>query len=447
MKIILIDDNPESRAQLYEILEKNRAGTIWEAPSLQDGIEALESRTESVALIVCNYRGASKALTNLLLELGASTPCILFTETDYSCIPREAVLMTIKRNDVAEFKTLIEQLRKDGFFSRKLTADDDFVRIEASSLGASKPLKADVYLRLAPNKYCKRFHASDVPNGKELEEYAVSHKIADFYIKKDQVAALIATQAEIIDAMNVEKELAMQTAHDTAAESLEIIHNVVDQLGFTPELQELAKKTVSLMLKAIGNSPAFSDVVTRMSKHDGKYITSHSVMLAEVACALAQKIGQGTAPTFLKLTLSAFLHDITLTSNRLARAHRLEEITAANGFTAHDAHFFKLHPVKAAEYSRQLQQIPSDVDTIIMQHHERPDGTGFPRGLRQHQINHLACIFIVAHDLLSYFLTIVPPNNRDDILGNFLEEFKDKYAGGTFQKICHSLKTGEPFSL
>lgn len=447
MKLILIDDHPESRAQLYEILDRNKAGPIWEAPSLQDGIEALESSAESVTLVVCNYRGTSKALTVLLLELSASIPCILFTDTDYPSIPREAALLAVKRDDVAGFKAIIEQLRKDGFFNKKTTADADFVRVDATNLTASKPLKTDLYLRLAPNRYCKRFHGKDVPNPSELEEYAKSHKIAGFYVKKDQVAALIASQADLIDAMNVEKEVALQTAQDTAAESLELIHNVVDQLGFTLELQELAKQNVSLLLKAFGDSPAFSDVLKRMRQHEGKYITAHSVMLAEVACAIAHKIGQGSESTFLKLTLSAVLHDITLTSNKLARRHRLEEITAANGFTAHDAHFFKLHPVKAAEYSRQLQQLPSDVDTIIIQHHEQPDGSGFPRGLRHHQINHLACIFIVAHDLLDYFLAIVPPNNRDDILRNFLDAHKAKYADGTLYKISQSLRTGEPLKL
>lgn len=103
------------------------------------------------------------------------------------------------------------------------------------------------------------------------------------------------------------------------------------------------------------------------------------------------------------------------------------------------------HPSAAAELARQLRQLPADVDTIVLQHHEQPDGSGFPRGLFSHQISPLACVFIVAQDLLNHFLDF--GNIGDDLLQAFLTRQEPRYAQGIFRKIHESLKTGEPAPL
>ena len=167
------------------------------------------------------------------------------------------------------------------------------------------------------------------------------------------------------------------------------------------------------------------------------------MMLAEIACALAQNIGWGSSATFLKLTLAAFLHDLPLEDNYLASMHGITE-AKGHKFPAEAIQAFRFHPIKAAEYAQQFAGIPTDVETILLQHHELPDGTGFPRGLHHHQVSQVSAIFIIAHDLLNFFIDFVQVNDRDEMLKIFLERNLAKYGDGIFCKIRESLETGVP---
>ncbi len=172
-----------------------------------------------------------------------------------------------------------------------------------------------------------------------------------------------------------------------------------------------------------------------MKKHEGKYITSHSMMLAELSCAIAAQAEMGTPKDFLKLVFASFLHDLSLTDNQLARLSDVNKVMSSPVFSDEQKRAFQLHPIKAAEYARQFQEIPQDVDTIISQHHELPDGSGFPRKLTHSQISPLSSVFIFAHDLLSFMLLNVPAKDRMSMISTFLARNPGKYDKGNFGKI------------
>ena len=50
--------------------------------------------------------------------------------------------------------------------------------------------------------------------------------------------------------------------------------------------------------------------------------------------------------------------------------------------------------------------LPPDVDSIILEHHERPDGTGVPKQLTANQIKPLSSIFIFAHDIVDIIFSL-----------------------------------------
>ncbi|MGZ3708712.1 MAG: HD-GYP domain-containing protein, partial [Bdellovibrionota bacterium] len=188
--------------------------------------------------------------------------------------------------------------------------------------------------------------------------------------------------------------------------------------------------------------PKLSSILEKLRRHEGRYITSHSIMLAEIACAIAHRIGWSSAPVFLKLSLAAFLHDLNLKDDYLASFKTLKQAKEAGDFREEALQLFEIHPVKAADYARKFQGIPPEVDTILLQHHERPDGSGFPLGLQHQAIAPIACAFIVAHDLLHFFLEQIPTNSREAMIQAFLAENSTRYAQGTFREIRDALASG-----
>ncbi len=93
---------------------------------------------------------------------------------------------------------------------------------------------------------------------------------------------------------------------------------------------------------------------------------------------------------------------------------------------------------------KRFPELAPDVDVIILQHHELPDGTGFPRGLHAKQISPLACLFIVAHEVVTVIM-----RNRDagvDFqIREFLNDRKQVYATGNFKKVAVALAEAKIF--
>lgn len=57
---------------------------------------------------------------------------------------------------------------------------------------------------------------------------------------------------------------------------------------------------------------------------------------------------------------------------------------------------FDAHPLIGHAWACQLQAVPAEVATLILQHHERVDGSGYPRQLRGEAIGHNAEVLALA---------------------------------------------------
>ncbi len=80
--------------------------------------------------------------------------------------------------------------------------------------------------------------------------------------------------------------------------------------------------------------------------------------------------------------------------------------------------------------------IPPDVDIIVSEHHERPDGTGFPQRKGYAALAPLSSVFIVAHDLVSYILN--RKENNWNIV-SFLNQHRFLYQSGIFHDLFVAL--------
>ena len=63
-----------------------------------------------------------------------------------------------------------------------------------------------------------------------------------------------------------------------------------------------------------------------------------------------------------------------------------------------DSSLHQLHPEKGCEWLEKFAGFPPEALSIILQHHERLNGTGYPQGLRQEDIGLPAQIVMVADE-------------------------------------------------
>lgn len=99
------------------------------------------------------------------------------------------------------------------------------------------------------------------------------------------------------------------------------------------------------------------------------------------------------------------------------------------------------HPVEVAlKIEDDSKFVPAETITIIRQHHERPNGKGYPKGLGYKHIANLTAIFIVANYFCEQaFNSEYNEENKGPITKKVLNQVKEKFYSGPFRKSSEAL--------
>jgi putative nucleotidyltransferase with HDIG domain len=147
------------------------------------------------------------------------------------------------------------------------------------------------------------------------------------------------------------------------------------------ELGLLAGETVShhehRELTAGDSEAEIRALVKALAEADGDTYL-HSLEVAATATVVGRSLGLARAE-LVEVELGALLHDVgklRLPPHILAKPDRLDE---------DERRLVRLHPEWGAEMVRRIPGL-EPVALIVLLHHERPDGTGYPHGLSQERI-------------------------------------------------------------
>jgi HD-GYP domain-containing protein (c-di-GMP phosphodiesterase class II) len=108
------------------------------------------------------------------------------------------------------------------------------------------------------------------------------------------------------------------------------------------------------------------------------YTVVHQRQVTRIACTIGQELGL-SEDRLRDLYIAAALHDlgkIAIPSGLLAKSGKLNPLEFA---------LLKTHPQVAYNILKPIK-LPGNTAEIILQHHERLDGSGYPRGLKGYEI-------------------------------------------------------------
>ena len=156
-----------------------------------------------------------------------------------------------------------------------------------------------------------------------------------------------------------------------------------------------------------------------------------------ISCSLARNLDWGTEPTLEKLIFSSYLHDcILVDAPHLAQLRSLEEFNEiSQNLSMVEKKLFLEHPKIIARMIEDRNDIAHDIYSMVLQHHELPDRSGFPEKLVGNKIIPIASLFIISIDLAT---TIC--NDEDWGLESFILKGKEKYKTQHFRRVLASLE-------
>jgi putative nucleotidyltransferase with HDIG domain len=157
------------------------------------------------------------------------------------------------------------------------------------------------------------------------------------------------------------------------------------------------------------------------------YTYTHSVNVAIFGMALAQKAGFSELPEINVIGSGLIMHDIgksIIDRSILNKKGRLN---------SNEWEIIKQHPENGVKLVQDLGELDEEALAIILEHHEKLDGTGYPRRLRGSDIHPYARIAALA-DIFDA-LTTQRPYKPAEKTFPALKIMRDEMAGGLDQDL------------
>lgn len=197
---------------------------------------------------------------------------------------------------------------------------------------------------------------------------------------------------DLIDAIRAE----LPAAERVFSQALIEIRSIYNGLrsGLIIEL-DLLKHIVAEIIASSQRCPN-ALLLLAQCKNDVDYLYEHAVRVAIYSVALGHRSGM-KQDDLRELGLGAMLHDvgkIMIPNNILDKVGELNSAEYA---------VVQVHPLEGRKILINQARVPESVVDVVIQHHERMDGNGYPAGLPGHQISPFARIVAImdAFDAMS----------------------------------------------
>jgi len=229
----------------------------------------------------------------------------------------------------------------------------------------------------------------------------------------------------------IEKAKSEQDIINATVSTVEFISSdIVSQGQIGSEEVKLIDNCVKGCLKNLKNDKKLADLTSDMFKVGG-YLVHHSITAIYLSQYLCKSLGFNTESVLEKLTYSSLLHDICILDSDLSAVLFLDS-DEFEGLDRSRKKQVREHILQAVNLVNNNSSIPNDVAHIIHEHHERPDGTGFPRSLGHTNVSALGSLFHIALVASDYLCK----NDFNDATAKlqFIELLNKIYLVGVYKK-------------
>jgi hypothetical protein len=290
----------------------------------------------------------------------------------------------------------------------------------------------DLYLKLSGKNFIKIVNrgASFTPeDAKKLKTKGISK----LFIPASSCFALIREMQESYNS----REIPTNSEEVLIISHMEQIERIGNAVGWSKEIIEESEKTVRRAIEVFKKSSDLHSVLENLLRHRETDFSEHVGLLSFVICALASQMRIPSENAAIKLALAALLHDLKVEPEIYQNAEEWNRKASTMEDRSSAVMNYRNHPLEGAQFIQKIDLVPPDIDRIILQHHERPDGTGFPRALSASRITYLAAVFIVCEELVHF---IKRGGNLTTSLKDFMTWGEAYFDQAHFKNIFSEMK-------
>lgn len=437
MRILLIDDNDPFRHFLVTTLENHLKNVdVVEATSLKVAKLLYESDPyfESIMVSLDISSGSALSLIHHFQDFNKKTPIVTYSSEEQASEIPDTFFLDKGTKAKRSPKIFVEALLNHPTYQKYLRDNQShkqYARIKIFYLWRFEELPIDLYVKINDKKYVKILAKNTKYDEAFIEKYHTSKNEYLFIESKDYeiLESLLYSDQwfeESNELSDEEKNFRMK----------KIIQQMASSMGLTPHLIQKAEEVVQSVISSISESKNLNQIFKRQQKRMS-FQTNVSTLITYITSALCDELEWNTQSSKEKLGFAAIFHDTSLKSAKLSSIYylNLDELNQLSLTEEEKKKFFQ-HPVRSAEIVNEINLKFPHVETIILNHHERPDGSGFPMGKNFQKIPPLSSLFIIAHDYVMRSILNRFDKNPSDIL----KEMSSHYQNGHFEKCFTALE-------
>jgi putative nucleotidyltransferase with HDIG domain len=165
------------------------------------------------------------------------------------------------------------------------------------------------------------------------------------------------------------------------SDDVDMLQTLANQAATVMEIAQLYSESNELFLNAIRALTAAIDA-------KDSYTEGHSQRVSEFSVAIAEELKCSTEDIY-HIRIGSLFHDI----GKIGIPDEI--LTKPDGLEHSEYEVMKQHPAIGAKIMRQIKMLHKEMPAVY-EHHERLDGTGYPRGLKGDEISLFGKIVAVA---------------------------------------------------
>lgn len=270
----------------------------------------------------------------------------------------------------------------------------DYAPIRVSTLRGDLPIPFDAYVRVA-GKYIHYLRKGDSFEGKRLNKLKEKKLLTMFILVEDEqlyrnyMTENIDRAYDINPARPIDTRVeVIQGAQQAAAE--DIMENP-DVKEFYDAAKHGSQRYADFILKEKESVRA----ILEMENLDGS-ISQHGVSVATIALAMADKLKLSETHPMNLLVMGCLIHDIEHHYSNLPIAQPIE------AFTPEQLEIYMKHPQEGTIRLQKSGFYDQMVLNIIMQHEETINGTGYPKKLKEKDLDPMSMLVAAANSFDRY---------------------------------------------
>lgn len=212
----------------------------------------------------------------------------------------------------------------------------------------------------------------------------------------------------------------------------EAVMGLTNRLGLDETTQAQLKETTDRTFSIVAQRAELGTLIKEFKKANRWGLSDRTALTLTVAAGLLRSVGEWNENAIKTMAFAAILHDMAISDMQPFSVKKtIKAIEMGMDSSNPDVIRVREHTLKAADYSKLIPGCPPETANVILSHHEKPNGRGFPNKATAFDLSFLQSVFVFSVDFATAF---VESEGTMDIR-SFLVVRKDLYQDSHFRMI------------